>query len=101
MRIRLLFAARPPELQNNEGRRIADACYVPYVAPAKGERMKKAVTFRFDAALLEEARRCAVSENRTLTNFIETLVKTHMASRAAAAAPQDAVVILPPQTRPA
>jgi hypothetical protein len=42
--------------------------------------MKKAVTFRFDAALLEDARRCAVRENRTLTNFIETLVKTHVAA---------------------
>jgi hypothetical protein len=77
--------------------RIADACYVPYVASTKGARMKKAVTFRFDAALLEEARRCAVSENRTLTNFIETLVKTHVASHAASAAMQDAVQILPPQ----
>lgn len=42
--------------------------------------MKKAVTFRFDAALLEDARRCAERENRTLTNFIETLVKMHVAS---------------------
>lgn len=42
--------------------------------------MKKAVTFRFDAVLLEDARRCAVRENRTLTNFIETLVKTHVAA---------------------
>lgn len=54
--------------------------------------MKKAVTFRFDAALLEDARRCAVRENRTLTNFIETLVKTHVAAHGAVAATPDDIV---------
>ena len=37
--------------------------------------MKTAITVRVDAALLTEARRCARLENRTLTNFIETLLQ--------------------------
>lgn len=47
--------------------------------------MKTAITVRVDAALLIEARRCARLENRTLTNFIETLLQrqvTELASRA-------------------
>lgn len=62
--------------------------------------MKKAVTFRFDAALLESARHCAMRQNRTLTNFIETLVKSHVAaSGASPATPHDPVltqVSMPP-----
>ena len=45
--------------------------------------MKTAITVRVNAALLIEARRCAQLENRTLTNFIETLLQrrvTEMAS---------------------
>lgn len=61
--------------------------------------MKKAVTFRFEAALLDEARRCAVRENRTLTNFIETLIKTHVAAHSAGAAALDIVVIPAPPTQ--
>lgn len=58
--------------------------------------MKKAVTFRFDAALLEDARRCAVRENRTLTNFIETLIKIHVASqRSGVEAAPDALIVMP------
>jgi predicted HicB family RNase H-like nuclease len=37
--------------------------------------VKKTVTFRFDPDLLEHARTKARAENRTLTNFIETVVK--------------------------
>jgi hypothetical protein len=58
--------------------------------------MKKAVTFRFDVALLDDARRCAVSENRTLTNFIETLVKNHVAAQIPVVAPPTDVVTPPP-----
>lgn len=62
--------------------------------------MKKAVTFRFEAALLDDARRCAVRENRTLTNFIETLIKMHVAAQAAGAAPPDAALVLIPAAQP-
>lgn len=41
--------------------------------------MKKAVTFRFEADLMTEVRRCAELENRTVTNFIETLLKERVA----------------------
>jgi len=37
--------------------------------------MKKLVTFRFDADLLAKARHLAQRDNRTLTNFIETILK--------------------------
>ena len=37
--------------------------------------MKQLVTFRFDAELLAKARHSAQRENRTLTNFVETVLK--------------------------
>jgi hypothetical protein len=37
--------------------------------------MKQPVTFRLDRDLLEKARRTAAAENRTLTNFVETVLK--------------------------
>jgi len=37
--------------------------------------MKQLVTFRLDAELLERVRRMAQAENRTLTNFVETVLK--------------------------
>jgi hypothetical protein len=37
--------------------------------------MKKPVTFRIEQSLLEQARHTAQAENRTLTNFVETLLK--------------------------
>lgn len=43
--------------------------------------MRQAVTFRLDSELLAEARRCAAEENRTLTNFMETLLKRHVTAR--------------------
>ena len=36
--------------------------------------MKQSVTFRLDPRLLAEAKRVAGAENRTLTNFVETLL---------------------------
>lgn len=47
-----------------------------------GVRMKTAITVRVDAALLIEAQRCARLENRTLTNFIETLLQRRIAELA-------------------
>ena len=44
--------------------------------------MKTAITVRVDDALLTEARRCARLENRTLTNFIETLLQRRVAELA-------------------
>jgi hypothetical protein len=41
--------------------------------------MKKPVTFRIEQNLLEQARRSAQAENRTLTNFVETLLKMKVA----------------------
>jgi hypothetical protein len=40
--------------------------------------MKQAVTFRIDPDLLAAARQCASRENRTLTNFVETVLKQHI-----------------------
>ena len=37
--------------------------------------MKQIVTFRLDPDLLAKARHSARRENRTLTNFVETLLK--------------------------
>ena len=45
--------------------------------------MKTAITVRIEAVLLSEARRCARLENRTLTNFIETLLQRRVAELAA------------------
>ena len=43
--------------------------------------MKKLVTFRLDADLMAHARTLACRENRTLTNFIETILKQALASK--------------------
>jgi predicted HicB family RNase H-like nuclease len=37
--------------------------------------LKKLVTFRFDPELLEKAKESALRENRTLTNFVETILR--------------------------
>jgi hypothetical protein len=37
--------------------------------------MRKPITMRFDPDLLAQAKRQAARENRTLTNFIETVVR--------------------------
>ena len=42
--------------------------------------MKEPIALRIEADLLKEVRRCASEENRTLTNFIETVLKTRVAT---------------------
>jgi hypothetical protein len=37
--------------------------------------MRRSITMRLDPEVLKAARRKAVSDNRTLTNYIETLVR--------------------------
>ena len=37
--------------------------------------MKRSMTFRLDADLLEQARRSADADNRSLTNYIETAIR--------------------------
>ena len=46
-----------------------------------GSPMKQSVTFRFDPRLLAEAKRVAGAENRTLTNFVETLLLKRVGAR--------------------
>jgi hypothetical protein len=41
-----------------------------------GSFLKKLVSFRLDPDLLARARTTARRENRTLTNFVETVLKT-------------------------
>jgi hypothetical protein len=53
-----------------------------YIHGKKEFGMKTAITVRIDGDLLIEARRCARSENRTLTNFIETLLQRRIAEMA-------------------
>ena len=62
---------------------LAGRIVLPYTGQ-RGSELKTAITVRVDAALLIEARRCARLENRTLTNFIETLLQrrvTELTSR--------------------
>jgi hypothetical protein len=40
--------------------------------------MKQIVTFRIESTLLESARQAAEAENRTLTNFVETVLKQRL-----------------------
>jgi hypothetical protein len=62
---------------------IGACCQHPSTIHGKKEfGMKTAITVRIDDALLIEARRCARSENRTLTNFIETLLQRRIAEMA-------------------
>jgi predicted transcriptional regulator len=49
--------------------------------------MKQLVTFRLDADLLEQVRKMAQAENRTLTNFVETVLKRSFEPREARSAP--------------
>ena len=41
--------------------------------------MKTSITIRVDPQLLAAARQCALRENRTLTNFIETVLQRRVA----------------------
>ncbi|MCB4825580.1 hypothetical protein [Roseicella aerolata] len=42
--------------------------------------MKQPIALRLEVDLLKEMRRCASEENRTLTNFIETVLKARIAA---------------------
>lgn len=59
--------------------------------------MKTAITVRVDAALLIEAKRCARLENRTLTNFIETLLQRRVTELTTEAVRDGAEVKTPPK----
>ena len=52
--------------------------------------VRKSITMRFDPDLLAKARVQAARENRTLTNFIETVVRQRVADPRPAACPVDA-----------
>ena len=41
--------------------------------------MKRPIALRIEAGLLAAVRRCAAEENRSLTNFIETVLKARVA----------------------
>jgi hypothetical protein len=43
--------------------------------------MKQPIALRIEADLLAEIRNCAAEENRTVTNFIETVLKARIASQ--------------------
>jgi hypothetical protein len=43
--------------------------------------MKRPIALRIEAGLLAAVRRCAAEENRSLTNFIETVLKARVAGR--------------------
>ena len=49
--------------------------------------MKQLVTFRLDAELLERVRKMAQAENRTVTNFVETVLKRSFEPGEARSAP--------------
>ena len=51
--------------------------------------MRKTITMRFDPDLLAKARLQAARENRTLTNFIETVVRQRVTDASAAPGPSD------------
>lgn len=46
--------------------------------------MKQQIALRIELDLLEEVRRCAADENRTVTNFIETILKREVRRTACA-----------------
>ncbi len=43
--------------------------------------MKRPIALRIEPGLLAAVRRCAAEENRSLTNFIETVLKVSVAGR--------------------
>jgi hypothetical protein len=67
-----------------------------YIVPTNGSDgriLKKLVTFRFDPDLLAKAQTKAQQENRTLTNFVETVLK-----RAMDGAPSAGEPLAPPES---
>ena len=67
--------------------------------------MRKPITMRFDPELLSQARLQAARENRTLTNFIETVVRQRMADLSLVKDPSNTAVpslhshSVPPQAK--
>jgi hypothetical protein len=62
--------------------------------------MKQAIALRIDPDLLADVRRCAADENRTLTNFIETVLKTCVNERSQASnGKSDRKATMPTRTR--
>ena len=57
--------------------------------------MRKPITMRFDLDLLSQARLQAARENRTLTNFIETVVRQRMADVSLVDDPPDTTALKP------
>lgn len=57
--------------------------------------MRKPITMRFDLDLLSQARLQAARENRTLTNFIETVVRQRMADVSLVNDPSDTTATKP------
>jgi hypothetical protein len=62
--------------------------------------MRKTITMRLDPDLLAKARLQAARENRTLTNFIETVVRQRVADPRPAACPADAPAAGPSAAAP-
>jgi hypothetical protein len=60
--------------------------------------MRKPITMRFDLDLLSQARLQAARENRTLTNFIETVVRQRMADVSLANDPSGTAATTPSLT---
>lgn len=61
--------------------------------------MKQAIALRIDPDLLANARRCAAEENRTLTNFIETVLKARVNGRSQVFGESDRKTPMPTRTR--
>jgi uncharacterized protein (DUF1778 family) len=57
--------------------------------------MRKPITIRLDPDLLAQARRQAARENRTLTNFIEPVVRQRVTDTLLAAGTSNACAIEP------
>ena len=68
--------------------------------PGQLGEMRKAVNMRFDPDLLSLARLQAFRENRSLTNFIETVVRQSVASSSPDAMRPSAAASLPELTVP-
>jgi hypothetical protein len=57
--------------------------------------MRKPITMRFDPDLLTQARRQAARENRSLTNFIETVVRERVTDTSPTLSASDAAAAKP------
>jgi hypothetical protein len=66
---------------------VRNAIHVAHVGRSESDIMKTPITVRIEARLLAEARQCAREENRSLTNFIETLFRERIAASHRTASP--------------